>query len=197
MPLTGTNAELAPYKQTFYDAARSVGYDPSHMDRVELAMEFSDMYDNTNILGSCQRSFGRSTQAQIWINRKAWEKMDTLDKKALMFHELAHCLLNRGHLDTRINISLYYYDELTNKYVNPQGPFSVPASIMNKYHSSAYIPKDFVHYAENILYTGYYIEELFLNKEYEAPMMKMASLEETTSGTITHVMNEDGSCNHH
>lgn len=197
-PLTGINAELAPYKTQFYEAARSVGFNTSALDRVALGMEFTDKYDSTPTLGTCQRYTGSNPAGQILINRKDWDAATSLDKKTVMFHELAHCLLNRGHLDIKIIANLYSYDRVNNRYVNPV-MYRIPGSIMNTYQLTAYLPSNGKFYFENELFPKYYMEELFLNKEYEEVSMKLATSdddsEEDTS--VTHTMNADGSCNHH
>ncbi len=75
--------------------------------------------------------YTNNTRAVI-INRKAWFKMPVLRRKALVYHEMAHCVLDRGHFNLEYN--------------------NWPASIMNKY---------LIDDEKFQLLHDYYIRELF------------------------------------
>ena len=52
-----------------------------------------------NKAGSCKKYSGYS---QVTIYKSIWEKMDSLQKQVLIFHELGHCLLGRKHRNDRL-----------------------------------------------------------------------------------------------
>ncbi|MEM6318225.1 MAG: hypothetical protein AAF960_11185 [Bacteroidota bacterium] len=42
----------------------------------------------------------------ITINRTIWRNTDSFQRKALLFHELGHCVLNRPHLNELLLIKI-------------------------------------------------------------------------------------------
>jgi hypothetical protein len=95
------------------------------IDRIEnIDIVYGD-YSTTYTIGMCLKT---ENEVIIYLDFNFWTKMsnDTL-REALLFHELGHCFLNRGHDETLIikdnkqidksimSISLLYYD-IYNKY---------------------------------------------------------------------------------
>ena len=54
------------------------------------------------IAGTCYRTRmnGVTIQAYIKIDKEYWPKMSEIQKVNLIFHELGHCVLNRGHVES-------------------------------------------------------------------------------------------------
>lgn len=70
---------------------------------------------------------------QVVISKEWWDKMPEADKEVLIFHELGHCVLDRGHTDSRLASGR-------------------PASVMNTYHIGG---------GNYTSIYGYYLSELF------------------------------------
>jgi len=43
----------------------------------------------------------------IDVNEKAWKEAGVLGREQIIFHELGHCVLNRGHDDTLTTVGSY------------------------------------------------------------------------------------------
>lgn len=59
-----------------------------------LSIEFADMPDEKS--GKCESSFFGST---ISINRRLWNIWPNSTRESILFHELGHCVLGRGHIE--------------------------------------------------------------------------------------------------
>lgn len=90
-------------------------------------------------VGWCRRGFGKH---KIMISEDHWKRYSESSREMLMFHELGHCVLGRGHRDIVT-------------------PLDRPVSIMNSVMFSDYF------YEQD---RDYYIEELFTNLSWMAPM---------------------------
>lgn len=92
----------------------------------DLVVEFADIespYEDRVILGKC-RSGDSQRPPRIQIDREHWPKLNSIHKEILMYHELGHCILNRGHIDEVSSImntfllSWYAYDTNEFYYLN-------------------------------------------------------------------------------
>lgn len=119
---------LQPYAQSFIESGQSVNY-PIVIDN--LVMKFSTNLP-VNINGQCAL---RQTPI-ILINKYVWSLLPEITKKALVFHELGHCVLYLQHDMIWIMI----------------GSDTIPRSIMYPY-----LQKDLVY----LNHWDYYINELF------------------------------------
>ena len=73
----------------------------------------------------------------IDINPEAWSYMSASEKETLIFHELGHCILNRGHDNSSI------YDGGYSSYI--------PSSIMHEYAiSSTFYESRYDHYIKEL-----------------------------------------------
>ena len=89
-----------------------------------LIVEFADLTSPT--VGLCTVRSGKSPFIQI--DRTFWESASDAAKENLMFHELGHCILIRGHKETKsagIPDSLmfpslipYHYEKDKRPYIN-------------------------------------------------------------------------------
>ncbi len=88
--------ELQPYLDRFYKEAESRGL---VFEKENLEMKFSDELKE-DVCGQClSPKKNRVGQLTVEINRsgECWTAEADLNKEALVFHELGHCLLNRDH----------------------------------------------------------------------------------------------------
>ncbi len=120
-----TSAVFAPYVASFLENLALSGLNPNVSG---LTVNFTTDLP-ANVLGSCTMG-----QKRVRINENLWSILSAAGREELVFHELGHCVLNRGHDNTEIA--------------------GIPVSIMNAYHLGPTI------YADPTLYDGY-MAELF------------------------------------
>ena len=127
-PNPGIGPQFAPFVEQFEaDYGHSIGNFP---------IIFGDQ--TGNVIGVCK--IWSDGYRQIEIDPTYWNNMNVSDakRKALIYHELGHCILNRGHDSTMISSSFG----------------TIPKTIMNPYLMDA------------LSWAGlqtYYIGELFGN----------------------------------
>lgn len=130
--ISGINPAFTLYVQQFEAIwGKSIGDIPIQFGKQE-----------GNVIGVC--TVWNAQWRQIEIDPDYWANgaYDDEERMSLIFHELGHCALNRGHLST------------TWTYTNTWGPWSVPVSFMNPYiFYSLYPPYPDL--------KAYYINELF------------------------------------
>lgn len=124
--------EINHYVQVFLQEGKKRGIDLSNKSDM-LQVQLGKLPDTKS--GVCQAI---KEKRRIILNEKMWSKLDSFQRKALVFHELGHCLLDRDHLN----------DEL------PRGECK---SIMveTKSDSTCY----YNYYSEG--WMAYYLDELF------------------------------------
>lgn len=65
--------------------------------------EFMNIEDSSFIVGLCNRLI---TPANIVFDDKWWNDATFFQREQLVFHELGHCVLNRGHKDSKVITTL-------------------------------------------------------------------------------------------
>lgn len=93
---------------------------------VPIVIKFSNS-NQVDSVGICMTSKNVKARRYIFIDKVYWDKVGTLTRKALVFHELAHCLLDvENHATSGIMSEIIPYD--TNgmfngfwKYVSENG----------------------------------------------------------------------------
>ncbi len=91
------DTDIAPYFERFVEEGSERGHD---IDLV--AMEIEGMIESLNeegVLGQCVHD--NLNPDRVVIDADFWNKSTDLHREFLVFHELGHCVLGRGHLDTR------------------------------------------------------------------------------------------------
>lgn len=130
-PIIPVSTDFSQFKNRFLNLAAT-------KEVIPVVTNLTITYDTSHTtadgtLGVCTTT---STRREVTINKAYWEAWAASGKKEsmeqLMFHELGHCTLSRGHFDTRTN--------------------DIAQSIMNAYHVNK------VYYLANY---NYYIDELF------------------------------------
>lgn len=153
--------ELEPYYSNFLIAGKLRGQDVSTDNFI---LEFGDAKKMSGTaLGYCGRDFRNSGDSfngteyntpKVVIDKKAFDYLGEPSKRALIFHELGHCLLNRNH---SLEITEYnfiksimypylitsiigdYYVALENNYIdelfNPATTSENPEISLIKYHN--------------------------------------------------------------
>jgi hypothetical protein len=124
--------DFEPYYQRFISNSIRERADMTHKS---ISIKFIENIDSKDpaltVLGTCIPDSNK-----IEINKDAWKSLQIPRREALIFHELGHCLLHRGHDDS--------IDPVLKK----------PLSLMNSYLIGSF---DFTNRYE------YYAKELFLN----------------------------------
>lgn len=148
------NKEFSGYIDDFIEASNGK---VKESDLMRLTMNFIDMGDSSTV-GTCWPHI-----SEIDINRRWWNNnKSNLQRQALIFHELGHCLLYRGHIDPSFNSGFFGEVE---RLLFDIGFFKLkkslydgcPASIMDSYILNEYCLNN--HY-------DYYINELFNEVSY-------------------------------
>jgi hypothetical protein len=124
-----------------------------NLSTANLSVKYDATLNGTTILGICTRYWG-SPALDITLNQIYWEAWDgqgrNSEMEQLLFHELAHCLLLRGH-------------DLTTMPTDLAG-ISIPATIMNPYHlASRYYEGNYVHYIKELFTVADGINSLVAN----------------------------------
>lgn len=89
-------SELWPFWQAFEEEAKIRGLNID-LEESGVVGEIVEI-DEDHVAGSCSiRSNGSNTNRLIRIDRTIWNGLPTLFKEFIVFHELGHCILFRGH----------------------------------------------------------------------------------------------------
>jgi hypothetical protein len=135
---TGIDPEMLKY---VHEYVKLYGPDDqSEFFKNRLSAAFSDFAGQT--AGACWE-FGPKRR-EIEIDLYTWAKSEPIERKFLFFHELTHCLCNRGHTWSGTKYGKVA-DEDNNKYVSKNGYFdedSCPMSIMHPRMLPAHCLKD-------------------------------------------------------
>ena len=119
-----TDPVLRPYVNEFIEdmAKYDVVRDVSELDGVYLITK-----DENDFLGRCQPHAIPGIEAtsgkSIYISLKYWKNLDNLQKKALVYHELFHCVYGVRHLSDNVvmkgsSIHQYHKDKITKSHVD-------------------------------------------------------------------------------
>lgn len=122
--------EFESYVKDFEQEAAVLG---RNVQVTNLVVAYGDL-PQSYYRASCKLTPGETPV--ITVNQESWDSLSEIDRRAVMFHELGHCILNRRHKND-------YSEE------------GVPLSLMN----AAVIDSNI--YTEN---EHYYHEELFLSE---------------------------------
>lgn len=90
------NPEFTPYIQAFLEeGAKRVEHLEGRISRMNI--KFGDLAEGID--GSCKR---KGKNSLITIDGSIWRRLDSLQKQALIFHEMGHCLLGRKHTNQEL-----------------------------------------------------------------------------------------------
>lgn len=70
-----------------------------------------------NTAGVCYSTGGR-TQLHIEIRSRHWFEFDDLQRRALIYHELGHCVLDLPHTDEKLAVGWLEIPRLMNPYIS-------------------------------------------------------------------------------
>lgn len=85
--------ELQSFYEEFVNEARLRGISVD-VGQVEGHIEF---LRQSGVVGQCQRN--TDDDNVIIIDKLYWKDITPLEKEMVVFHELGHCVLNRGHIN--------------------------------------------------------------------------------------------------
>lgn len=87
------DSQLWPYFKAFEEeaSARGLDYDLNSLD---LSGEVAAISDD-GVAGSCQ--YGSHITNHVTIDKEFWNAASTNTREYVVFHELGHCVLLRGH----------------------------------------------------------------------------------------------------
>jgi hypothetical protein len=91
-PVLQVDPVFLPYVERFEKASEAMG-NPIQVS--DLRLEFGQM-QNAMENGACE--IVGDEVPTVYINEKAWNRLTEVDREALIFHELGHCVLRRAHV---------------------------------------------------------------------------------------------------
>ncbi len=98
-----TAIELSPFIDDFINEGEKRGIILSK-DKLEAflvtELDYENISDNTCGLGWADFNNQRTQRIEILKSENCWESRSNIQKENLIFHELGHSLLDRGHLNT-------------------------------------------------------------------------------------------------
>jgi hypothetical protein len=93
------NSELAPFFITFQEEARRYGLEIDYESSNVTAQ--LEQINNGNVAGTCTTN-GHNLR-DIVIDQSFWDRASPLLREMVIFHELGHCVLGRGHFEGQFN----------------------------------------------------------------------------------------------
>lgn len=91
----GVDQALWTYWESFEIAARKHGLQID-LARENITGRISEISDN-GVAGTCR--YGSHITNQVTIDQSYWNRASNLGREYVVFHELGHCFLHRGHDD--------------------------------------------------------------------------------------------------
>jgi hypothetical protein len=67
------------------------------LDELELSTSISEI-DKDGVAGTCH--YSSATPNRVVIDKSFWEKSSSMLREMVVFHELGHCVLGRGHRES-------------------------------------------------------------------------------------------------
>ena len=129
-PYDVKNDELIQFTDSFTDKLREAGQYYIHESKFNiLFVEFGTVewaQKNPNRIGECEKfwvgSQSNIVRRIIRINPIFWSthKDNFASKEELMYHELGHCILDRGHNDNLLPNSPIAYSIMNSYHIGPQ-----------------------------------------------------------------------------
>jgi hypothetical protein len=96
----GVDEELWPYFSKFENEGNKRGFSID-LARSGITANIREIH-NTGVAGQCSYG-GNLPTSQITIDEGFWKSSNVLGKEFVVFHELGHCNLFRGHLEDSLN----------------------------------------------------------------------------------------------
>ena len=96
-------AEVEPYVQRFRDETHKRGLTPVTNN---LIIVFTQT-PGSDVCGQCLLETGKTPRVTLVADAYCWQKASDNERECLVFHELGHCLLQRGHRLTRFANGAY------------------------------------------------------------------------------------------
>lgn len=87
------DSRLWSYYEQFEEEGRKRGLEID-LRRSQISGEIDEIHEN-NVIGTCQ--YGGYSHNHVTIDNAFWSRSSNLGKEFVVFHELGHCFLNRGH----------------------------------------------------------------------------------------------------
>lgn len=141
-----------------------------------LTYSSTDPKWNEGVVGYCLLTEKNARPPKIVINENFWSGATTYEKYMLVYHELGHCLLNRGH---RTIVDYDYY----------RAGITIPFSYMYPYIIRYY---NATVYNFAITNRQYYVEELFDQSQIYA-FSSLGTLYDTNTSSIVTNQNIENS----
>ncbi|MCB0417744.1 MAG: hypothetical protein H6617_00785 [Bdellovibrionaceae bacterium] len=114
-PSLSVDKEVAPYYQSFQDLAQTYG---ASFIADRIVFSFTNFWFSS-VVGMCTYRGGSTNYVDF--SSSAWRSGSGTFKEMLVFHELGHCLLGRGHTNT--SYSDGRKESIMNSYIFSQSTY--------------------------------------------------------------------------
>lgn len=92
------DTELKPYVEEYYAMYQGICPQKAKLSSSMYSIQF--VPDNDTWIGVCQPKINGYN---LRINKKYWDESNANDRTQLMYHELAHCVISKMHVDDSYN----------------------------------------------------------------------------------------------
>jgi len=89
------DSRLWDYYSIFEEEAKARGLNVD-LRSARISGEIDEI-DENNVIGTCQ--YGGFSTNHVTIDDVFWARSSNLGREFVVFHELGHCFLNRGHIE--------------------------------------------------------------------------------------------------
>jgi hypothetical protein len=96
-------AEVEPYVQSFRDEAKKRN---NAVSTSNLIITFGTT-QSEDVCGQCLLQSGKTPLITLSSDLFCWQQANKYERECLVFHELGHCLLKRGHVPDRLPNGAY------------------------------------------------------------------------------------------
>jgi len=91
------DSQLEPYYESFRVEAelRGIVFD-NEIENIDGYLQ--NIYEN-GVLGLCNHDATKEGYPAIFVDKPYWDEATDMEREFVVYHELGHCFLKRGHLD--------------------------------------------------------------------------------------------------
>lgn len=118
--------DLKPFVDAFISEAESRGLDIPYPSKALIIFGKDSQFEDGSV-GLCYM-YVLGRPLQIFVDKRYWSHISMAQKTVLMYHELAHCLLNKEHT----SVTMPENDFCPNSIMNPS---IINEECFNKYYN--------------------------------------------------------------
>ena len=102
IPTIEINPAFQEYHDDYMNMVKARCNEDQYEQPVRLFMDFDDLGDS--VIGYCEV---RIFSYYIKIDRRFWAESDEVEREQLIFHEMAHCIIDKDHVNDVSNYMFF------------------------------------------------------------------------------------------